>query len=96
MKTLWFPWFIYFQMLHILSTHYPEMVKEVLIINSNNLFPDFYLSLRPYIERKLRDKITVLGANFLKWVHHQSGTNPGIFFWSDSVHFGSVYYNSPI
>jgi hypothetical protein len=50
----------------VLQDFYPGLVKEVLVINANYLYPEFYIALRPYINSSNLKLIKVLGQGFLK------------------------------
>jgi hypothetical protein len=53
------------QLLAIDQAYYPEMLYRFIIINSPWYFPALYNMFKPFIDSRTRDKVIILGADYL-------------------------------
>lgn len=53
------------QLLAIDQAYYPEMLHKFIIINSPWYFPALYNMFKPFIDIRTRDKVIILGADYL-------------------------------
>ncbi|XP_074643833.1 retinal-binding protein-like isoform X2 [Tubulanus polymorphus] len=63
---LWRPGIqMYLRLVKILEDNYPEMMKNMFVINTPRIFPILYKLSRPLVTEEMRKKIHVLGADYL-------------------------------
>lgn len=64
-KMLWRPGLqMYLHLVKLLEDNYPEMLKQMFVVNAPRIFPILYKICRPMVSEETRHKIHVLGTNF--------------------------------
>ncbi len=48
----------------ILESNYPEILHRLVIIKAPKIFPFFYNLIKPFTEKKIRDKFVILSDNW--------------------------------
>ncbi|XP_012935273.1 SEC14-like protein 2 [Aplysia californica] len=66
-EIMWGPGLVFWaEVIQLVQNYYPGLVKEIVVIHPPPIYPEIYLAFRPYFNRRLRERITVLGANYFQ------------------------------
>jgi hypothetical protein len=55
------------EMQGMMDSHYPEILKNVMIVNAPRAFAVLFAMLKPFIPKHTLDKIDVFGSDQTKW-----------------------------